>query len=223
MITAINSIKAILKKEIKSEIRTKSSISSIVLFVAISVLILAFSTAGSELSTDILSSFVWIVIFFTSMVGQSRVFVLEEERQTSLWLKTIASSSTIYIGKLLYNILLGLILNIISVLLIIIFFNINLIENVLSFWLILIIGSIGISGASTIISALIAKAGSKNALFPILSFPVLIPIIMLGLESTSMSIAENNYSFFDNFLVMFAFGGTTITISYLLFEYVWDD
>jgi heme exporter protein B len=97
-------------------------------------------------------------------------------------------------------------------------------ENIGIFILTIFIGSLGIASATTIISALLAKANTKNALFPILSFPILIPVIILGIELTK-------YSFHDtgridpasNINLIIAYCGLMIVASYFLFDFVWED
>jgi heme exporter protein B len=83
---------------------------------------------------------------------------------------------------------------------------------------------IGIAGCSTIIGAIISKANVKGTLFPILSLPILIPLLMLGIEATHFSLIGKDYALIlkDN-LFMFGYSGFLITLSSFLFEFVWKD
>jgi len=88
----------------------------------------------------------------------------------------------------------------------------------------MLLSSIGLAAATTIISALISKAGSKNALFPVLAFPVLLPLIFIGIsltidsiEGISLAKASNNL----NMLVVYS--GLNIILSYYLFDYIWQE
>jgi heme exporter protein B len=94
----------------------------------------------------------------------------------------------------------------------------------LNFFISIVLGSIGLASATTIISAIIAKANSRNALFPALSFPALLPLIIIGIESTVMSFDGDPFSkIAGNYQLMLAYSGAMITVSFLLFELVWHD
>src|SRR5690606_6066020 len=116
--------------------------------------------------------------------GLSKTFVSEEERGTSLYLKLIAGSASIYFGKLIFNILLRIALNLAAVILFFMFVGNIELKSPLVFIFSIFMVSIAIAAATTIISALIAKANSKNALFPVLSFPIILPVIILGIQTT---------------------------------------
>jgi heme exporter protein B len=158
------------------------------------------------------------------MIGQSRVFVTEEERGTWMFLKINSDSTSIYFGKLVYNIVFGIVANISTVALLLIFNSTFVISELGMYWLSVLTGSIGISAASTIISALIAKASSKGALFPVLAFPLILPIILLSIDATILSIVgASPERIQSDLLVTLAYAGAVITASYLLFDFIFKD
>jgi len=105
-----------------------------------------------------------------------------------------------------------------------IFLNDLLIKNYSLFFSVLLLSSIAIASSTTLISALIAKANSKNALFPILSFPILLPIILLGVELTVSSINGIEFKeIYKDINLIISYSGLLILVSYYLFDYVWKD
>ncbi len=50
-----------------------------------------------------------------------------------------------------------------------------------------ILGNIGLAVASTIIAAIISKAGAKGTLYPVFSFPILLPLILTSVQLTLLS------------------------------------
>ena len=220
----IKLILAVLYKELKSEFRTRYAISAVMLFVLTTVTMVAFSTAGEKINESIASGIIWIIMFFGAMTGLSKSFVSEEERGTYLMLQITSNPTAIYFGKLIFNILLSLALNFFGVFLFFIFISSVEILNFLTFFIIIFTGSIAIAGATTIISALIAKANTKNALFPVLSFPILLPIIILGIIVTNQSFLGVNISKSQNDIqLIIAYTGIMITASYFLFDFVWRE
>lgn len=215
---------AVFIKDIKSEFRTRYAISAVILFILTTITMILFGTYGEKLSVGISVGMLWIVMFFGAMTGLSRSFVTEEERGTSFLLQLSIKSGLIYVGKLCFNIILCILLNFITVLLYLLFVNNNPIHHPLLFVITILLSSIGIAGATTIISAIISKANTKNALFPVLSFPVLLPLIMVGIETTIDCFDISKYSdIISNFGIIFAYCGILITASYMLFDIVWNE
>jgi len=220
----LKSIKAILLKEIKSEFRTRYAISTILLFVLTTVTMIVFATAGEELNNQVISGIFWIIMFFGSMTGLSKSFVSEEERGTYLLLQLNSKPYAVYFGKLIFNMILSVSINVIAIILVLTFFSDLEIKNAWLFILIMFLGSIAIAAATTIISALIAKANSKNALFPVLSFPILLPIIIIGIQVTAGSFDGVTFADSQNDLqLIFSYTGIMTVASYFLFDIVWKD
>ncbi|MBX3042651.1 MAG: heme exporter protein CcmB [Candidatus Kapabacteria bacterium] len=215
---------AVLKKELLSEFRTRYAISAILLFVLTTITMIVFATSGDVLSSEVAAGVLWIVMFFGAMTGLSKSFVSEEERGTSLYLKLVAGSSAIYFGKLIFNIILSISLNVVAVFLFFLFIGNIEITNAWIFILSILMGSLAIASATTIISALIAKANSKNALFPVLSFPIILPVIILGIQTTVQSFTGADFSEArKDFQLLFSYSGLMILASYFLFDFVWKE
>jgi heme exporter protein B len=214
---------AVMMKDLRSEFRTRYAISAISLFVLVTITMIVFSFRGETINSSESSGLLWITFFFGSMMGLSKTFVSEEERQTSLFLKMCLPNIAVYFGKLLFNIILAISINLLASLLFYLFIGLS-ISSVFIFLLIILLGGFGIGSSSTIISAIISKADSKGAIFPILSFPVLLPLIIIGIESTTMSLSGSVLSdVTGNLLLLLSYSGILIPISFILFDFVWED
>ncbi len=212
---------AVFIKDLKSEFRTRHALTALLLFVVNTIVMILFATRHGEISGATASGVLWVIIFFSAMSGLSKSFVSEEERGTSMLLRMNSAPAAVYFGKLLFNTVLALGLTMLAGLLFAMFFPVAIARPGL-FILSMVFGSLGLASATTIISALIAKAGSKGALFPVLSFPILLPLIILGVSSTTASITgSGSESAFADFRLMTAYCGLLVTASYFLFEAVW--
>src|SRR5438309_2368973 len=113
------------------------------MFLLITVAVILYSTPGEQLQPSILSALLWIALFFGAMTGLSRSFVSEEERGTSLLLRLYAPSEGVFIGKLLYNVGLMLLLALSAVFFFSFFFARDFhVQDWQIFWLQLILGSL---------------------------------------------------------------------------------
>ncbi len=193
------------------------------MFVIITISIIRFSLGDEKVDDTILSGLFWIVIFFTAISGLSRVFIKEEETGTSLALKLSAGATEVFIGKLFFNFVLTFSLNMV------IFFLFSLItgiriNNFPAFAFTVILGNFGIVSASTIIAAIIAKANSKGTLYPVLAFPVLLPLLITMIDATKLaSEGVPTIELMGNFQILVSYTVVITIVSLFLFKFVWED
>ncbi len=216
-------IKAVIRKDLKSEYRTKYAISSLFLFVFITVALIYFIAGGKEIDTTLLSGLYWIVIFFSAMTGLGRTFVAEEEKSTTLFLKLYSDPLSVYFGKLTFNLILISLVNLITLLLFLLLIDSFVIYNHGVFFANLFLTGIAIGSGTTLLSALISKANNKSTLLPILSFPVLLPILIISTELLASTLHPEKMPNANDLIIITSYTGALITASYLLFDFVWKD
>jgi heme exporter protein B len=87
-----------------------------------------------------------------------------------------------------------------------------------------LLGSLSFSTVFTMISAIASKAGNNGTLMAILSFPVIIPIILLliRLSKSAMDGIERSLSY-GNMGVLLAINVIVVATSLLLFPFLWRD
>lgn len=215
---------SLFRKDWHSELRTRYAINALAMFILVTISVILFSIGHEKISEYLTGGLLWVVIFFSAMSGLSRAFVSEEERGTTLVLQLIAAPSTVFTGKLIFNILLVFLMNIAITFLFFILFESFVIKNFLLFTFAFVLGNIGIAVSSTIIAAIISKASSKGTLYPVLSFPILLPLILTLLELTKFAIDGETVS--DSFIeiaVLVCYDVIMLTASYLLFDFIWKD
>ena len=220
----LRSVAAVFDKDWRSELRTRYAISALLMFVVTTIAILMFSLGSEEAPQEVLSGMLWVVIFFAAMSGLSRTFVAEEERGTTMTLQLLTSPGAVFFGKLLFNLVLVSGLSVFTVLLYALFINGFVIKNVMLFALTIALGSVGFSAAATIIAAIIAKAATRGTLYPVLSFPVLLPLLLavinatrLAAEGAVLADAAGEFQLLISYIVV------VVTASALVFEYVWKE
>ncbi|MFN3695537.1 MAG: heme exporter protein CcmB, partial [Ignavibacterium sp.] len=174
-------------KDFRSELRTRYAINALAMFIIVAISVILFSIGNEKINENLTAGLFWVVIFFTAMSGLSRAFVSEEERGTTLTLQLIASPTTVFSGKLIFNVILVFAMNAIIAVLYGALFEDFIIKNFLLFIATFVLGNIGLAVSSTIIAAIIAKAGAKGTLYPVLSFPILLPLILTCVQLTLFS------------------------------------
>lgn len=219
----LNSSLLIFKKDLKSELRTRYVINSLLMFVLVTISVIRFALGDEKTENELLTGLLWISIFFSTSNGLSRTFVKEEERETSIALKLSSDSTAVLTGKLLFNLVLSFALNILILILFILITDYS-VKNVSGFLITVIIGNFGLVSASTIIAAIISKANSKGTLYPVLSFPVLLPLLITVINATKLaSLGVGTEKLYGEIIILVSYTIVITVVSYMLFRFVWED
>ncbi|HET8828519.1 MAG TPA: heme exporter protein CcmB, partial [Pelobium sp.] len=164
----------------------------------------------------------WIIMLFAAINAISKSFV-QESKGRLLYYYQIASPQAIIIAKIIYNMLLMVLMSTIALFFYSIVFQNNVGDKLLYFGAV-ILGAISFSSVFTMISAIASKANNNGTLMAILSFPVIIPVIILiiKLSKNAMDGLDRSVSL-DEIAVLSAINLIVITVSLLLFPYLWRD
>jgi len=223
----VSEVSAVLVKDARSEYRTRSALNSILLFALTTLAVVSFQISAQGLAPGIrarmLASLLWIVLFFSAMSGLPRIFVKEEDSRTAMALRLSAQPNVVFVGKLLFNILLLLLVSIAVLPLYVI-----LMSPEIKQWgqlvTVLALGMGGLAGASTLLAALVAKTTNRGSLFVVLAFPILLPLLVCAINgSVAAFLGSRAAEVQANLAVLAAYLVATVTASLMLFEYVWND
>jgi len=214
---------AVFAKDVRLELRTRYALNAILMFAVTTLAAVSFSVGQSGLPPKLLAALFWIVMLFSAMSGLAQAFIREEEAGTALTLRLMADPDPVYIGKLLFNFSL---LTVMAALITPIFFIFTdaPASGIATFILVLALGVIGLCSATTLVAAIIAKASVKGALFAVLSFPILMPLLLVLILATEKVLdggAIGDIATEIQFLV--AYGVVMVTGSILLFKFVWQE
>ncbi|CQR73699.1 ABC transporter involved in cytochrome c biogenesis, CcmB subunit [Sporomusa ovata] len=181
----------------------------------------SMAIAGAALPPELAAVLLWVVLFFCAMAGLARVFVQEQEAGTLLGLRLYATGQVVFFGKLLFNLALLCGLACLVVPLFIIFFAVE-VGNWLPFITILALGCAGIATVSTLTAAMVMYAQGKNAIFTVLTFPVLLPQFLSAIGATA-KILSGDIPELSELVFMAGYDTTVVAAGVLLFDYLWQD
>lgn len=219
----IGKVLAVYAKDVRLEIRNRYALNAILLFGITALAVVSFAMGRTGMSAPLQSAVFWVVVFFSAMAGLAHVFVREEETGTAMVLRLKADPDAVYVGKLLFNFtMLSLLAGIVTPLFFI--FTDAPADNVLLFILVLALGVVGLCAAMTLVAAIIARASGRGALFAVLSFPIVVPLLFVlsaATEKTLAAQAIGSLSLHLQFLV--AYSVLLIVASVLLFKFVWRE
>jgi heme exporter protein B len=168
----------IARKDFRIEQRTRQTVSVMIMFSLVTVIMFNFALgsnlgAARELSTGLL----WATILLAGTLGLNRSLAIERENQTfDALLIAPVKRNAIYLGKVFSITLFTLLLELMLVIVFVVFFN-------KPFWrpqvlLILALGTFGYVAAGVLVTSMSIQTRSRDVLLPVLLLPLSLPLVL---------------------------------------------
>jgi heme exporter protein B len=216
----LSHIVAILNKEVKLELRRKNALLGILLFSIILVYILYKSLNNIErLQWDAL---LWIVVLFSGINAIAKSFT-QEDANTKIYYYTLYDPQEVIVAKLIYNFMFMMILFCL-VLLGFSFFLKNGVKDQGLFFQGALLGILGLSTLFTFVASVSGQTNNNSLLMTIMSLPLTIPIILLLIKITAVSMRLIQDTSVGKDLMMLAGVDLLLLGSvFILFGELWKD
>src|SRR5579864_3053185 len=184
-VTFFEQVLAILWKDIRCELRSKQTWTSMGLF---ALLVLVIFNFAFDLRVDnkaaIAPGALWVSFVFASLLGLGRTIAAEREKGSmDRLLLCPVNRKAIYLAKLLGNMLFIGVVEIVALPIFAALFDLPLLIGALL--PIVLLGTLGIAAVGTLFSAMAAATSAQEVLLPILIFPLLIPVVIAAVRATS--------------------------------------
>jgi heme exporter protein B len=216
---------AILKKDIISELRTKEMVTSMFLFVMLSMVIFnyAFGADRNDLTT-FGGGLLWIAFLFTSILGLNRSFVHEKDEGCldGLLLAPL-DKPIIYLGKMLGNLVFLTAVEIVALPIFVVFFiESDFLRHLDLLIVAILLSNIGISAVGTLLSTISINTKTRDLMLPIIFLPVIIPLLIAAVVSTGSILAgvKNLENVYSSLKFLLAYDIIFLLAAYALYDYV---
>jgi heme exporter protein B len=215
-------------KDLLMEFRTKQMLNSMVIFSLLVIVIFNYSFSNILFNVevaDIAPGILWIAFTFAGMLGLSRSFASEMEEGCLDGLKLCpVEPSTIYLGKVVSNLVIMFMIEAIIVPLFIVLFNFSDIKGLAGLIVIILLGTIGFILVGTLFSALTVNMRTREILLPVILFPIIIPLIMSSVMATQKVLSTGDlFSAIDEIRLLVVYDLVFFIAAQLVFEYVIED
>lgn len=213
---------ALLRKEFLLEVRRKSVISGLGLYLLCIIFIcyLTFNLRQNTISPNTWSALFWLTILFSVVNSVAKSFI-GEKQGTLIYYYTLASPQQIILSKVIYNTFLCLLISVMGYILFSLFIY-NPVQDQLTFFIALILASLGFSISLSLISGIASKASNSSVLMAVLSFPVVISILLMAIRITKNAVdGIDRAASTDEFLNLLAINCIGGALGYVLFPYIW--
>lgn len=217
----LSELRHLVAREISLELRRKYALNGILLYV-VSTIYISYLSFRNIIDPAAWNALFWTILLFACLNAVSKSFI-QESRGRLLYLYTLASPGAIILSKILYNMLLVAVLSVLCFLCFSLFIG-NLVQNNVLFLIVLLLGSAGLSSVLTLMSAIASKTGNSFSLMAVLSFPIVVPLLLILIKVSKNAVDGLEWSVSYAPLGMLALLNVIVFIlAYLLFPYLWRD
>jgi heme exporter protein B len=222
--------KAILRKDIVMELRTKEMVMSMGLYAILTMVVywIALSQAGSGFDPRVIAAgLLWLAFIFTSMLGLNRSLVHEKDQGClEALLLSPVDRPVIFFAKASGNLIFLLAVEALTLP----FFAFLFLQGGSyaegAWWavpLVLLLGSIGISGVGTLLATMSVNTKGKDFVLTILMVPLMAPLLLAAVSATSAAILGGDGAsaqYWQGLGMVAAYDVIMLLAAYALYEFV---
>ena len=182
---------AIAAKDLRLEFRGKTGLLSAVMFAALVLIIFNFSRDATQVSNiDLAPSVLWVTFAFGAVVTLNRAFYLERENGAFDGLRLApVSRESIYVGKLIANLVFVFLVEAVTFPLFILFFGVDVSRSWLGISGVMALATVGFVAVGTVFSAMVVRTRFAELMLPVLLLPFMVPPLIGATQATSRLLA----------------------------------
>jgi heme exporter protein B len=182
---------AIAGKDLRSEIRSKETVNASLSFALVILMLFSFAfDPGSDQVREISGGLLWLVYAFAGTLILNRSFARELVNDClDALISSPASGAQLFFGKCLANYLLLMVVECVSFPVFIIFYNARWPARWGLLFLVMLLGTWGITVIGTLFSAMTVNLRLRELMLPTLVYPMLIPALLGAIRLSTVLIA----------------------------------
>lgn len=211
---------AVWRKDLLQEWRLRQGLIASALMGVVTVVAVGFASLGAPLSEGLTAGLFWVALLFGMFPALARGFIVEEEAGTADLLRVGARPSAVFWGKWLFHFTLYGVLTLILVPLYALV--VVPLKGHLGGWLALwALGGFCLVSVLTLCGALVARTATRGALLAVLTFPLLLPLLLILIGGTKTALGGQFPT--DSLQGVFGYTLTLSAGASWVFERVWAD
>jgi heme exporter protein B len=177
----VSAVAAVLRKELRLELRSPQTVPAMALFTVITMIVFHFSLDEDRLAGSLAAGVLTVTVLFAALLGINRLFVPDhEEGGFDGFLLAPVDRSALLVAKTLSLLLFLILVEIVAVPV----FAFLLLDPALDLEmagkaaLVLLLADLGIAVVGTLVAALAIQTRTRDLLVPIIALPLLVPVVI---------------------------------------------
>jgi heme exporter protein B len=218
----------ILAKDLRVEARTKDILAVMGLFALLTVVLFHFAFdigLEPEVVAGISAGMLWLSFAFSGVLGLARSFTAERDRETlrGLLVSPI-DRALLYVAKLVTNVLFLGTVQLVTYPIFGMMLSLPWVETFPEILLVFTLGNVGFSATGTLFAAAGANARLREAMLPVLLFPIVMPALIASEEATAALLGGDGLASVGIWMKILAtFDVVFLVAGVLLFEFAMEE
>ena len=221
----MNVLWAVLWKDLLTEWRSRDRVVAMLVFSLLVVVVFHFSLPGGATARtqENAPGLLWIAYVFAALLGLGRAFSLELENDALSGLCLVpADRGWVFLGKAVANLIALFGLQVWTAILFSVFLDVEWGPALPAALGIALLGATGLSALGSLLSAMSMFVRFRDFLFPILLFPLVLPLLVMTSRMTETALEGGAISGLAWF-VLVLYDWIFVWIGYFVFDYVLED
>jgi len=218
---------AILRKDLRVEVRTRESVPAMVLFSVTVFVLFHFGLDRDSLEGDLATGVIWVTLLLAGLLGINRLYIAERDQGgftvmrlapidlTALWL---AKAAALFLYMVVLEVLA---LPVFDLLLL----GPGLDGALPELLPILLLANVGLAAVGALVSALAIETRARDLIVPLLLLPLLVPVIIAAAQATEPLLAAgqspDDLAKWLGFLALYDV--VFVLVSVAVFDFLLDD
>jgi len=179
------------RKDLALEMRTRSAFLSVVVFTVLGIVTFFFAWDSTAVSAmDLAPGVLWVTFTFAGLLGLQRSFGVEmQDRAIDALLVAPIERESIYLGKVIANILFVTAVLLVAIPGVALFYNLPFGRAIAAFAPVALLAALGLVTIGTLFSSMTVNTRMAEMLLPMLSLPFFVPIVMASAQASTRLLA----------------------------------
>ena len=181
---------------------------------------LSFGLRRNQLTPIVWNTLFWIILLFAAVNAIAKSFS-QERYGRLIYYYSLCSPQAIILSKIIYNSVIMLFLSGIG-------FGFyafvmgNPVGDIGLFMICIALAAVGFASVLTLVAGIASKADNSATLMAVLSFPIILPMLLMTIKLAKNALDGLDWSVStDEITTLLSIDLIVITLSYLLFPYLW--
>ena len=178
---------AVAWKDLTTEQRSRANFNAVLFLAAMMLLMFGFAIGPDAASLRTAAAgILWLTVLFSGNLAFHRSYQVElEQGALETLLLFPGARSSIFLGKLIANLVFVLLVEAILVPLAVVLYDVPLGRAAPLILLVIFLGTVGFVTLGTFYASMATRSRAREVLLPLLLFPMLVPVLLAAIEATS--------------------------------------
>jgi heme exporter protein B len=221
----VNAFRAILAKDLRTELRTLESIPAMALFAVTTFVLFRFGLDRTQLDGSLAAGVLLATILFAAILAINRVFVAEREQGgfDAIRLAPI-DGAALFAAKVAVLVIYLVVLEVIALPIFAVFFGGT--EGMFALGGVLLLADFGLAAVGAIVSSIAVHSRARDLIAPLLLLPLLVPLMIAAAGAAEPLLAEGGpqYSDLGKWAAVLAlYDLVFIALGYAVYDFLIED